>query len=236
MFKIVQCISRGLMGISFVLMLFGQGSMAMAQDSSASVQDVFMSLPNQKYALCAGALSFNFDGITYAKCQKLKGNSVSVPHAYPPSQNIQTVNRIGTTKNTYRVSTFSPPKPSSYALYTCAKSGAYAQCDGGLCFENTSGKPFPGVGKVKRNEIICSCPIVTTDPVYHVWGPATCPKTSSEYDAICGAGEAKEQSADGNILRIGAVGPAEENDLLTGYYNIEFGTSYVTKKCPRPEE
>jgi hypothetical protein len=218
-------------------MLLSQGSIAIAQVNADddSVLDELMPLSKQKYALCAGATAFNFDGITYAKCQKLKGNSLGLRHAYPPDQNVQTVNKIGAAKNTYRVSTYSPPN-SSYAQYTCTKPGAYAQCNGGLCFENTSGKLFPGVGKVKGNEIICSCPIVTTDIVYNVWGPATCPITSSEYDEICGAGEARQQSSDGVIVRIGSAGPSSVIELLTDYYNYTFGTSHVINKCERPKE
>lgn len=212
--------------LSFIFFLFGQESLAITQDE-------LMALPNQKYALCAGALSFNFDGITYAKCLKLKGNSVSLTQPYPPSQNIQTVNKIGTANNTYRVSTYSPPG-ASVAVYTCTQPGAFAQCDGGLCFENTSGKTFPSLGRLNRGEIMCSCPAVTTDTTYHVNGPATCPKTAAEYDAICGAGSAQAQSSNGVILRVGADGPAIKNDILLEFYNMSFGTNYVNNKCERP--
>lgn len=205
----------------------------------AHAQDELMPLPNQKYALCAGALSFNFDGITYAKCRKLRGDSVTLTHAYPPgvlNKNIETVNKIGTAPNnrSFRVSTYSPPNSSIYAVYECTEPGAYAQCDGGLCFENTSGKPFPGVGPVARHEIICSCPIVTTDSVYHVTGPAACPTTLAEYNAVCGAGAAQAQTADGVILRIGSSGPADTQKAQDDYYDQQFGTTSTMKKCERP--
>ncbi|MEY2990090.1 MAG: hypothetical protein RLZZ163_1006, partial [Actinomycetota bacterium] len=34
-----------------------------------SLASKFQPMPNQTYALCAGAKSFNFDGVTYAKCR-----------------------------------------------------------------------------------------------------------------------------------------------------------------------
>lgn len=226
MLKLFSIIFRRLIGVIFILIIINQESLAITQDE-------LIALPSQKYALCAGALSFNFDGITYAKCLKLKGNSVSLTQSYPPNQNIKTVNKIGTANNTYRVSTYSPPG-ASVAVYTCTQPGAFAQCDGGLCFESTSGKKFPSLGRLSRGEIICSCPAVTTDQTYHVNGPATCPKTAAEYDAICGAGSAKAQSSNGVILRVGAAGPAINNDILLEFYNISFGASYVNSKCERP--
>ena len=207
-----------------------------SQESRAENPGDFTPLPNQKYALCAGAPAFNFDGITYAKCLKLKGDSLGQTHAYPPgalNQNIATVNKIGMIRNNFRVSTWSPPS-QSFAVYTCKQPGAYAQCNGGLCSESTSGKPFPGVGPIKQNEIICSCRIVTTSEVYHVTGPSTCPTTASDYDAICGAGSAKDQSSDGVVIRIGSAGPAIDMDPLNDYYNKQFGTQYALNKCERP--
>jgi hypothetical protein len=38
--------------------------------------------------------------------------------------------------------------------------GAYAKCDGGICFTSTEGKSFPGFDEpLKKDQIICSCPI-----------------------------------------------------------------------------
>jgi hypothetical protein len=124
-------------------------------------------MPNQPYALCTGAISFNFDDITYA--------------TYTPvilDKNVLNLNIIGTShrKSTFTVITYSPPDPYTYSLYTCIKPAAFAQCNGGICFENTSGSEFPGVGLVRQDEIICSCPIANiTNPdvsrpnsIYHV--------------------------------------------------------------------
>ena len=189
---------------------------------------------NQEYALCAGAISFNFDGVTYAKCRKKDGNSLGLTHAYPGGD-VQTVNNIGNAADngSFMVSTYSPPDPSIYATYGCKAPGSFAQCDGGICFTNTSGKNFPGVGPVAENEIICSCPI-TTSSNYHVWGPADCPSTRREYDAICAKGSKKATRADGTILRIGNNGPAAVTVALDAMYDQAFGTKNTPKICKRP--
>jgi hypothetical protein len=71
------------------------------------------------------------------------------------------------------VSTFSLPdavvEGGDMALYTCpagTSDGAYAQCDGGLCFTSTEAAPaFPGFDEpLAEGEIICSCPITVADP------------------------------------------------------------------------
>jgi hypothetical protein len=107
----------------------------------------FVILENQPYALCAGAQSVNFNEITYAKCQKLHGNSISLPHNFPfpsirPAGNINTVNEGAPHRGGYIVSTYSPPAGAigpqgNLAIYTC-EGGSYAQCDGGLCFNSTT--------------------------------------------------------------------------------------------------
>jgi hypothetical protein len=49
------------------------------------------------------------------------------------------------------------------AVYSCEgenSDGAYAQCDGGLCFRSTEETTFPGFDNpVPKGQIICSCPI-----------------------------------------------------------------------------
>ena len=215
---------------SLLGLLFQQNAMALP------VPDPLTALENQPYALCAGAISFNFNGITYAKCRKKDGDSLGITHSYPVRNNIQTVNDIGALDtNPFIVSTYSPPDNEVYALYSCNKSGAYAQCDGGICFTNTSATTFPGVGFVAENEIICSCPISTANR-YHVWGPADCPKTAQAYDNICGAGSKKEVIKDGVILRIGNSGSVKvtkaQNDL---YYQKFGGTPSEIAECRRPD-
>lgn len=130
--------------------------MLLQVNAQAVTNPLVIPLENQTYALCAGAVSFNFDGITYAKCRKKQGNSLGLAHSYLGGD-IATVNSIGTTGSApFIVSTYSPPDPERYALYSCNKPGAYAQCDGGICFTNTTGNPFPGLGVVGNTEIICS--------------------------------------------------------------------------------
>jgi hypothetical protein len=193
-------------------------AVAVAQTSSASICKAFTILKDQQYALCAGASSFIFDKVAYAKCTiQPKGNSISAPLKYPCSDpkgcDIETVNQEGIANESFFASTYSPPidattKGGDVALYTCNKagsndrgnfddqgdrSGSYAQCDGGICFTSTTGtatesKAFPGLGDVGEHEIVCSCPITTTRDSYQVFGPNPCPKTASDYDAICGVG------------------------------------------------
>lgn len=133
---------------------------------------------NQNYALCATATCFYLNGVAYCKCDKEVGASISIPFEFDNNtQNICTLLNDGL-DNGYTVSTFSLPdqvtkkyaaqyKPSSgspppLALYTCPRgnsTGPYAQCDGGVCFDSTTGKEFPGVGAIGDNQILCSCPV-----------------------------------------------------------------------------
>jgi len=192
----------------------------------------FTPLWNQNYALCAGALAFNFDGITYANCRKKNGNSLGVTHSYQDG-NVQTVNNIGNAdenNNIFMVSTYSPPDHKKYAAYNCNSLGSYAQCNGGICFTSTSGKNFPGFGTLDKNEIICSCPIISSSN-YHVMGPADCPTTKSEYDDICGQGTKNKIKADGLIIRIGSHGSASTTIGLNILYDKTFGTKSELKIC-----
>lgn len=191
-------------------------------------------LPNQDYALCAGAITFNFDKVTYARCALNKnGNSISATQKYNGG-NIKTLNTQGNQNGAFVMSTFSPPTlPDKYAAYSCKKTGAYAQCDGGICFESTVGKEFPGLGKLSNREIVCSCPIETSRN-YHVWGPNECPTNSSTYDDICSTGLEKKNSMDGKSLRVGNNGPVAVSKALVDYYNIQFKTNHTLKTCSRP--
>jgi hypothetical protein len=194
----------------------------------------FAYLPQQPYALCAGADTWNFDGITYAKCAKMNGNSISLPQSYPPNNDISSVNAIGISQtDAYIVSTYSPPDPSQYAVYSCNKRGSYAQCDGGICFSNTSGKAFPGLGQVEESEIICSCPI-TTSSAYQVFGPAECPKTRAEYDQICGAG--LNSANNGKHLKIGAPAKRLTVQVMSDCYTQHYESKPVADlaRCERP--
>ncbi len=164
---------------------------------------------NQTYALCLTAKCFVFDDVSYCKCDVKKGDSVSIPLTYKGG-NVCSVNADGV-GNGFMVSTFSLPKSltkgGDQALYTCpaeTSTGAYAQCDGGICFRSTQGQEFPGLGKVDKGEIVCSCPITTADPStattgYQIVGPYPCEKSFFKY---CGQKAASDQT--GSTIYVGA--------------------------------
>ena len=187
---IIGCVKVAMALVAVGMTLSGSAG---AQTSSAKICSAFTILKDQQYALCAGASSFIFDKVAYAKCTiQPKGNSISAPLKYPCSDpkgcNIETVNQEGLENGSFIASTYSPPK-GNVAVYTCNTApGSYAQCDGGICFTSTKDTTFPGLGDVEEGEIVCSCPITTTSDSYQVFGPTPCPKRASDYDAICGAG------------------------------------------------
>ena len=181
-------------------------------------------LPNQPYALCAGAIAWVFDNVAYANCMILNGNSISLTQSYPyvpatnqPAGDIQTVANQGAMSGTFKVSTYSPPdsvlggpgKHPTLAVYTCPvrSTGSYAQCDGGICFTNTTGTTFPGLGPIASHQIVCSCPVRTPSVAYEIMAPTTSqgaclPNWES---TLCGVGEKPIQRvSNGTTLYIGA--------------------------------
>jgi hypothetical protein len=104
--------------------------------------------------------------------------------AFGNGENVCSVNAQGP-GNGYMVSTFSVPSSvvapdGNQALYSCpanTSTGAYAQCDGGLCFTSTEGASFPGFSAPLTDaQIICSCPITVADSAtarvgYQIAGP-----------------------------------------------------------------
>ena len=210
--------------------------------NTAKLKSPNTALWNQEYALCAGAESFNFDGVAYTKCNKMFGNSLGLTHSYPPTPttpggNVQTVNDIGNAEGTYMVSTYSPPDIANYSLYRCEGTGSYVQCNGGICFKNTSGKDFPGfqgADTVAADEIICSCPLKQAK-IYNVWGPSDCPASRQVFDGICGKGPKKATFADGVSLHVGSDGPPKTLIAYTELYNKVFGDTHpMPKVCKRP--
>ena len=88
------------------------------------------------------------------------------------------------------ISTYSLPESiaspqGGAAAYTCSgggDSGAYTQCDGGICFRSTEETTFPGFDKpVPKGQIICSCPITEASSGskqgYQIMGPYPCDKS-----------------------------------------------------------
>ena len=145
---------------------------------------VFKICHDQTYALCAVASCFVFNDVSYCTCDVKKGDSISLPFKYGKGKDICSVNAEA--GNGYMMSTYSLPNSvvarMATALYTCpaTSTGAYAQCDGGICFRSTPGQNFPGSTKpLKPNQIICSCPITVADPStakigYQIAGPYPC--------------------------------------------------------------
>ena len=147
---------------------------------------VFKICKDQTYALCATASCFVFNDLAYCTCDVKRGDSISLPFRYDRNKDVCTVNAEGA-GNGYMVSTFSldpsvVAPTGDMAVYNCpgkTATGAYAQCDGGLCFRSTQGQNFPGSDKpLKPDQIICSCPITVAQPPapvgYQIAGPYPC--------------------------------------------------------------
>jgi hypothetical protein len=226
------CMIRGprrawLVGLGLgIAVIFATGGSAGTNDrlspvptcsSPASSRSSFIILDNQTYALCAASSCFVFNEVAYCKCDVEFGDSISEKLAFDNGQDVCTVNREGVT-NGYMVSTFSPPHSNpNVAIYTCpgvppgraGSNGAYAQCDGGICFKSTQGQSFPGFDEpLAKDEIICSCPI-TQEPVsYQIAGPYPCQQSFFEN---CSSAVANNHT--GSTLFVGA--PTGTFDLLS---------------------
>ncbi|MFO1071085.1 MAG: hypothetical protein U1E14_21425, partial [Geminicoccaceae bacterium] len=148
---------------------------------------VFAVCRDQAYALCITASCFVLNNTAYCACDLKQGDSISLPFNYGNGKDVCTVNAAGR-GNGYVVSTYSVSpellKPDgTKALYTCpaaTSDGAYAQCDGALCFTSTRGQDFPGFPQgLKPGQLICSCPIVKGNPAkakvgFQIPGPWPC--------------------------------------------------------------
>jgi len=178
-----------------------------------------------------------FNGVAYCKCDVKTGDSISLSLKFDDDQDVCTVNEEGV-KNGYMVSTFSGPesllKPNGdMASYTCpaGSNGAYAQCDGGICFKSTQGQSYPGFDEpLAKDEIICSCPITEQspkDPVgYQIAGPYPCQKSFFE--------NCKKRTANkntGSTLYVGA--PTGTGDLLAFLLT---GKVQPSNKCTLPRD
>ena len=139
---------------------------------------------NQTYALCAAARCNVYDGVAYCQCDVKHGDSISLPFPMGKGEDVCSINAAGA-DNKYMISTYSLPESIASpqgggAIYTCSGegSGAYAQCDGGICFRSTEETTFPGFDKpVPKGQIICSCPITQAKP-------ATTRKAIKSWDPI----------------------------------------------------
>jgi hypothetical protein len=179
-----------LVGGGFALMVAAGGPAYAEKAAPDSSSPKFIVCSGQTYALCAVASCFVMDKLAYCECDVKAGDSISLSYAFGNGENVCSVNAEGAA-NGYMVSTFSVPDSvvapdGNQALYACPAStsnGAYAQCDGGLCFTSTEGQSFPGFdGPLNAGQIICSCPITVSDPAtarigYQIAGPYPCQKS-----------------------------------------------------------
>ncbi|WP_444996206.1 hypothetical protein [Aliikangiella sp. IMCC44359] len=158
------------------------------------------------FALCATATCWTLDGVAYCKCDVMNEKSISISFDYEEngqSKNVCNLLLDGN-NNGFTVSTYATPRqietdynpkieklgpPMGY--YTCptlSGSQAYgAQCDGGICFQSTQGQYFPGLGHIKRGEIVCSCPpTLSSSPGFQIAGPWNCePGDTNENNQCC---------------------------------------------------
>lgn len=202
---------RSVVTTMIVLVFAAVAGRAAVAQAPAAPSPPFTICRDQTYALCATAQCFVFNKVSYCKCNIEHGNSISLTHKFDNSD-ICKVN-AGGPDGGYMTSTYSLPQsivaPSgNQALYTCpgrSSTGAYAQCDGGLCYRSTSGGTFPGFsGQLTKDEIICSCPITVAQPGrlkrgYQIIGPYPC---EASYFKYCQSQTANTK--DGSIIDSGA--------------------------------
>lgn len=182
---------------------------------------------NQTYALCASARCNVYDGVAYCQCDVKHGDSISLPFRMG-DKDVCSVNAAGA-DNKYMISTYSLPESIASpqgggAVYTCSGdgSGAYAQCDGGICFRSTEETTFPGFDKpVKKGQIVCSCPITQAKSgddaqAYQILGPYPCDKSFFRY---CKAATATSHT--GSTIYVGA--PAGTAQALAVLLNGKVG-------------
>jgi len=167
---------------------------------------------DQTYALCAAARCNVLDGVAYCQCDVKHGDSISLPFPMGKDEDVCSINAAGAA-NKYMVSTYSLPEAivaphGDQAIYTCpgeSSDGAYAQCDGGVCFRSTEETTFPGFDKpVPKGQIVCSCPITQASPGiaaqgYSILGPYPCDKSFFKY---CKGAAANSKT--GSTIYVGA--------------------------------
>jgi hypothetical protein len=198
---------------ALAIAILSAGEQLVRSDESALARTrPFAICHNQIYGLCATARCFVFNKISYCTCDVKSGDSISLRHKYDAGD-VCTVN-AGGPNGGYMVSTYSlPPSivaPSgNQALYTCTartSTGAYAQCDGGICSKSTSGGVFPGSSmRVGEGQIVCACPITVAQPGagtlgYQMIGPYPCQSSFFDY-----CDSATANTNDGSTIYSGAT-------------------------------
>jgi hypothetical protein len=210
---------------------------AAGMTSDAASPQFFKVCKDQTYALCAVASCFVFNQVAYCKCDVKSGDSISLPFQFDSDQDVCTVNAEGA-DNGYMVSTFSLPDSvvspgGDQALYTCpaaTSDGAYAQCDGGICFTSSEGQSFPDFDQpLDHHQIICACPITVASPQtaklgYQIAGPYPC---QDSYFQNCRSETANTKT--GSTIQVGA--PAGVPRFLTRQLN---GSVPPLNECQPP--
>ena len=219
-----HCLSFGMLK----RFIFASVLLAGTTTSAFALGGPFVQCPEQnvvanKFALCAIAQCTTIDKVAYCKCEVLNQESISLPYNYTENKTKKNVCNllVDGLNNGFTVSTYATPvqalkdydrivekKGPKMALYTCnpktnskTLNALSAQCEGGICFNSTSGTVFPGLGKVKPNEIICSCPIVKASSIgIQIAGPYPCNK--SYYKKQC---EVQSTTKTGTIINVGAA-------------------------------
>ena len=146
---------------------------------------------DQTYALCAAARCNVFDGVAYCQCDVKHGDSISLPFRMGKGEDVCSINAAGSS-NKYMVSTYSLPESIASpqgggAVYTCQgeDGGAYAQCDGGLCFRSTEETTFPGsTNRCRKDRSFV--PAQSPSPLpnaqsYQILGPYPCDNSFFKY-------------------------------------------------------
>ena len=228
--------ATGLAVGAWALMTASAAGAGTSEDVASTSPQLFKVCAGQTYALCAVASCFVFNEVAYCKCDVKSGDSISLRFQLDDGEDVCTVNANGE-NNGYMVSTFSVPDSvlsgGDQALYTCparASDGAYAQCDGGLCFSSSEGKSFPGFAQpLAQGQIICACPITVADPTkaklgYQIAGPYPCQNSFFEN---CKSATANTDT--GSTISVGA--PTGTARFLAGQLN---GTVPTLNECPAP--
>ena len=214
-----------------------RASITFDRELLAGLPETFKICHDQTYALCAVASCYVFNQVAYCKCDVENGDSISLPFEVD-GEDVCDVNTNGPA-NGYMVSTFSTPASvlagGDMALYTCTgatSDGAYAQCDGGLCFTSTEGDPsFPGFDEpLAADQIICSCPITVANPDslsfgYQIAGPFPC---QADFFENCQSARTNQRT--GSTIPVGA--PTGVARILTVLLNGP--PAPPLNRCPAP--
>ena len=189
--------SKSLWIIALLILSTGAHAVVKCPTSSESLD---------RFALCATAMCWTLDGVSYCKCDIKEEESISLSFSYYEGGTMKNVCDllVQGNSNGFTISTYATPPQAlkgydarvekegpAKALYDCNRPGystrpAYsAQCDGGVCFNSTTNSDFPGLGHVKSDQIVCSCPPTPNKRVFQIAGPWNCAPGEVNVDNRC---------------------------------------------------